>query len=64
MRADSTYAFAHNGIGTINLLAGNKTGAMEAFERAVELDSANQAFGDNLRSVQILLQHAEKSHDR
>ena len=37
---------------------------MEAFERAVELDSSNQTFADNLRSVQILLQHAEESHDR
>ena len=36
---------------------------MEAFERAVALDSSNQTFADNLRSVQIL-QHAEESHDR
>ena len=61
--ADSTYALAHNGIGTVRLLAGNRIGAMAAFVRAVELDSANRTFADNLRAVQILLRQAEESRD-
>jgi tetratricopeptide (TPR) repeat protein len=55
IKADPRLAAAQNGLGEALLAAGDLTGALHAFERALQLDSNDRAIRDNIERVRQAL---------